>query len=204
MSALDELSLLRRHRPGGRVFAPRESYSRSIAQRSTRRLPFTASAFASELATSGPVMPLPGCVAANGSLAGNDISNSLESCWSSSVLDFRFCLFLDLRSCSVLGTSSSNRSQMRTSRYKPAIGRSSDAAADSCHVACGKSALPAASRATPQRARLRSPPTRLTTDAAPDVNTSDPKLTTAEKKAVLASWISCPDRGACSLVAPTR
>jgi hypothetical protein len=42
-----------------------------------------------------PVMPLPGSVAAGGSLAGNDISNSSESCRSSSFLDFcRFASFL--------------------------------------------------------------------------------------------------------------
>jgi hypothetical protein len=39
--------------------------------------------------TSGPVMPLPGWVADGGSLAGNDISNSLESCRSSSFFVFR-------------------------------------------------------------------------------------------------------------------
>jgi hypothetical protein len=81
------------------------------------RLSFNLSAFAPELAASGPVMPLPGWVAAGGSLAGKDISNALESCWSS--------LFLDLRCYSALAIVHPNRSQMRTSADQPAIGRSS-------------------------------------------------------------------------------
>ena len=60
---------------------------------------------------SGPLMPLPGWVAVGGSLAGNDISNSLESCRSSSFLDFRSSFFLDLRSCSVFAIVPSNRSR---------------------------------------------------------------------------------------------
>jgi hypothetical protein len=47
-----------------------------------------------------------------GSLAGNDISNSLESSWSSSFFEFRpSFLVLEFRFCAVLATSSSNRSQ---------------------------------------------------------------------------------------------
>src|SRR5579871_753696 len=43
---------------------------------------------------SGPVMPLPGWVEAGGSLAGNDISSSFESCCSFCLLDFRSCLVI--------------------------------------------------------------------------------------------------------------
>jgi hypothetical protein len=55
------------------------------------------------------VMPLPGSVAAGGSLAGNDISNSSESCRSSSFLDFcRFASFLAFCSRFALTILSSN------------------------------------------------------------------------------------------------
>jgi hypothetical protein len=63
--------------------------------------------------TSGPVTPPPGWVADGGSLAGNDISNSLESCRSSSFFVFRpSSSFLDFRSRSGLAILSSNRSEM--------------------------------------------------------------------------------------------
>jgi hypothetical protein len=59
------------------------------------------------LTTSGPVIPLPGCVEAGGSLAGNDISNSLASCRSCSAFGFGSC-FLGTLVC-LLGIASSWR-----------------------------------------------------------------------------------------------
>jgi hypothetical protein len=84
--------------------APRNSASSQLARRFSRSRTGELRYFDSAFVTSGPVMPLPGWVAAGGSLAGNDSSSSLESCRSSSFLDFRASSsFLDSRFCGVFG-----------------------------------------------------------------------------------------------------